>query len=110
MSVTFAVALRACCVAVVLGFATARAAEQPASPLIGATREQILTRLGEPRSQLATGNRLILFYPRERIVLRDDVVIEVEEIAPETPRRPATGGTSEPTPQTPAGQSPTTGV
>lgn len=80
---------------------------------MGATREQVLRRYGEPKSQMTTGNRLILFYQNERIVLRDDVVIEVEQLAPEAPRRPgetptppattpgpgtgATGGTSDPT-------------
>jgi hypothetical protein len=31
------------------------------------------------------GNRVIYFYPRERIVLRDNVVVEVEEIAADAP-------------------------
>ena len=93
MAVTFAVGLRACCVAVALLLATVRAAE-PASPLIGATREQVLTRYGEPKSQLAVGNRLVLNYPRERIVLRDDIVVEVEPLTAEPVRRPSEAETT----------------
>src|SRR5262245_44142748 len=80
MPVMFAVGLRACCFAVLLALGTVRAAEPP-HPLVGATREQVLTRYGEPRSQIESGNRVILFYPRERVILRDDVVIEVEQVS-----------------------------
>jgi hypothetical protein len=92
MAVTFAVVLRACCVAVGLLLITARAAE-PVSPLLGLTRDQLLSRHGEPRSQIATGSRVIYFYPRERVVLRDNVVVEVEAVAAEPappPSPPAT--------------------
>jgi hypothetical protein len=79
----------------------ARAAE-PVSPLVGQTRDQLLARYGEPRSQIERGNRVIYFYPRERVVLRDNVVVEVEEIsadsvAPTSPSTPAPEAAKEPT-------------
>ncbi|WP_414663307.1 restriction endonuclease [Horticoccus sp. 23ND18S-11] len=52
-------------------------------------REQLLTRLGEPKSQIAAGDRVIFYYAREKYVLRNDVVIEVEQVAAEVPRRSA---------------------
>lgn len=75
----FAVGFRSWCVAVALCLATAHAAEP--HPLLGASREQVLTSHGAPKSQLATGNREVLFYPGERLVLRDGIVVEVEPIA-----------------------------
>lgn len=98
-----------CGVAVGLWWASAYAAE-PVSPLVGATREQVISRLGEPKSQLAAGNRVVLLYARERIVLRDNVVVEVEPLAAEPVRRPSesnpsapAGTPSAPTPATTAG-------
>ena len=60
MSVPLALGLRAICVAVGLLLVTARGAE-PVSPLIGATKDQVLARYGEPKSQIAAGNRVIYF-------------------------------------------------
>jgi len=88
MRVNFEVALRACGVAAGLWLARAEAAE-PVSPLLGATQEQVLSRYGEPRSQMSAGDRLIFLYPRERVVLRGGVVIEVEAVVPEPVRRPS---------------------
>ena len=85
-----ATSLRACCAAVVLLLVGAQAAEQK-TPL-GATRAQVIDRLGEPRRVIATRDREVLFYPRERIVLREGVVIEVEplmEALPPPRRAPA---------------------
>lgn len=87
MPAKFVVALRACGVAVALGLLTAWAAE-PASPLLGATREQVLARLGEPRSQIEAGDRVVFFYAKERVIFRANVVVEVEAIVPEPVRRP----------------------
>jgi hypothetical protein len=104
MVVTFAVGLRACCVAVGLLLVTSRAAE-PVSPLIGATREQLLLRRGEPKSQMEAGNRVVYFYPRERVVLRDNVVIEVEPLAADSAEQPApTSPTTGNEGETPAGE------
>jgi NADPH-dependent 2,4-dienoyl-CoA reductase/sulfur reductase-like enzyme len=64
-------------------------AAEPVSPLLGATRAQVLAQYGEPRSQIETGGRLIFLYPRERVTFRGDVVIDVEPIVPEPVRRPA---------------------
>ena len=126
MSVLSVVGLRACCVAIALLIATARGAEQ--NPLIGATRDQVLSRYGEPKSQIESGNRVILLYPRERIILRDDVVIEVEPLLSDAPRRgsageaptappaatpapapPGTATTNPPAQSAPANQTPSTG-
>lgn len=87
MRVTFELALRAGCLAAGLWLAQADAAE-PVSPLMGATRAQVLSRYGEPRSQIAAGDRVIFLYPRERVTFRDDVVVDVEPIVPEPVRRP----------------------
>lgn len=87
MRENFEVALRACCVAAGLWLARAEAAE-PVSPLLGATQEQVLSRYGEPRSQMSAGDRLIFLYPRERVVFRGGVVIDVEAVVPEPVRRP----------------------
>ncbi len=83
----FAVGLRACCVAVALILATADAAEK--KPLIGATRVQVLERFGEPKSAIVAGTREVLFFARDRIVLRDGVVVEVEQLPAEQPVRRA---------------------
>ena len=106
MAVTFAVGLRACCVAVGLLMLTVRGAE-PVSPLIGLTRDQLLQRIGEPKSQIDAGARVIYFYPRERIVLRDNVVVEVDSLSPDAPPPPSPSETS--APGTRAATSPTQG-
>jgi hypothetical protein len=84
--------------------------KETSAPVIGLTRDQVIARYGEPRSQIIAGNRLIMFFARERIVLRDGRVVEVERLATETrpaapaptPGAPATG----PTTDTPATASP----
>ncbi len=48
---------------------------------MGWTRDQVLAKYGEPKSQIAAGNRLVMFYAKERLVLRDGVVIEVERLS-----------------------------
>ena len=106
MAVTFAVGLKACCVAVGLLMVTAAHAAEPISPLVGVTRDQLLSRYGEPKSQIETGNRVVFFYPREKIVLRDNIVVEVEQIAgeaaPSTPSEPPAAGVSPAAPAGPA--------
>ncbi len=88
MRSSFAPAWTACCVAVGLMLTVARGAEPP-HPLMGATRDQVLARYGEPKGQIALGSRTVLTYPREKLVLRDNVVIEVEVLSAEPIRRPA---------------------
>ncbi|HVS51140.1 MAG TPA: restriction endonuclease [Opitutaceae bacterium] len=89
-----ALGLRACGVAAGFFLTTAFAAEQKSSPpppapsLIGASREQVLARFGEPKSNIVVGPREILFFEHDRIVLRNNVVTEVERLAAEPPRRP----------------------
>lgn len=86
MRATFELAFRAGCLAAGLWLAQAEAAE-PVSPLMGATRAQVLARNGEPRSQIEVGDRLVFLYPRERVTFRGDVVVDVEPIVPEPVRR-----------------------
>lgn len=64
-----------------LALVLAANAAEPPSPLVGATREQVMARYGEPKSQIVIGNRVILNYQRERVILRDGVVVDVEKIA-----------------------------
>lgn len=109
MSVTLALGLRAICVAVGLLLVIARGAE-PVSPLVGATRDQVLARYGEPKSQIAAGNRVIYFYPREKIVLRDNVVVEVESFSMEPVRPPdAPANSNSPQQSAPRQSTPDTG-
>src|SRR5688572_11505502 len=84
------VSFSVCCVAIGLVCAnTARAAEPKHHPLIGATRAQIVGRVGEPTSQIVTGNREVLFFDRERFELVDGVVTFAERIAADPPPSPA---------------------
>lgn len=61
---------------------------QPSPPPVGATREQVVERLGEPKSQLKAGPREILFFAYVKVTLRNDVVVETEELADELAPRP----------------------
>ncbi|MBL9187260.1 MAG: restriction endonuclease [Opitutaceae bacterium] len=74
------------CVAAGLLLATLHAAEPP-HPLVGATRDQVFAQYGEPKGVISVGNRTVLTYPQERLVLRDNVVVEVERLASEPVRR-----------------------
>ena len=86
MPASLASVLRVCSVAFALILGGVRAAE-PVSPLIGATLEQVVAKYGEPKSQITVGDRLVIFYPKERIVVRGGRVIEVEQLAAEPVRR-----------------------
>lgn len=85
----FVVGLRACSVAAILALTVAEAAEPKPASLMGATREQVLARLGEPRSNIVAGTREVLLFERERVVLRNNVVVEVDLIPVEPAPRPA---------------------
>ena len=96
-----AVGLRACGVALALGLAAVCGAEiKP--PVIGATRAQVLERYGEPVSTIVAGNREVLFFAHDRIVLRDGVVVEAEPIMAEAPARPPAPVAPPPAAATPA--------
>jgi hypothetical protein len=84
----FAPVFRACCVVGVLLFATARAADQKPA-LIGATRDQVVAQFGAPKSHIVAGDRELIFYPGQKLTLRDNVVVEVEEIPIESTPPPA---------------------
>lgn len=99
MPPTIAYRLRHICVVMALTLAAANAAET-APVLIGASRDQVIRQLGDPKSQIAAGNRVVMFFARERVVLRDGVVVEVERIAAEPVRR--TAPPPAPAPATPA--------
>ena len=68
----------------------ALAAEPAGAPtLMGLTRAQVFTRLGRPKSQIVAGNRVVMFFDKERLVLRDGIVIEEEQLSSEpVARRP----------------------
>lgn len=78
--------LRLCCIAAILLVATIQAGEPP-HPLMGLTRDQIINRQGEPRSQMMAGGREVMFYPRERLFLTNGVVVEVERLTADLPRK-----------------------
>jgi hypothetical protein len=82
--------LRAFCAMVALALVMPAFAEQAKPPsLVGTTREQLLDRFGEPKSQIQAGPREIIFFPHLKVTLRNGVVIETEEVADEPPpRRP----------------------
>ncbi len=87
MRFTTAVALRACiCAGTLLLACAAGTAEKSAA--IGATRAEVLALYGEPRSVMVAGNRELMWYEGQRLVLRDGVVIEVNPLAPEPVRPP----------------------
>lgn len=61
--------------------------EKPAS-FIGNSRDQVYSRLGEPRSVMKTGVREIMFFPKLKVTFRNGVVVETEEIFEEPPPPP----------------------
>ncbi len=75
---------RACCIAGGLMLCSVFAADRKPS-LIGATRAEVLARFGDPKGNLVVGNREVLYFTGERITLRDDRVIDVEEVPVEAP-------------------------
>jgi len=79
MELKFAAGLRAFCLVAVLVFATLRGADQRPSP-VGLTRAQLLESYGEPKGQVSAGDREIMSFARERVVLRNGVVVEVEPL------------------------------
>ncbi len=78
----------ACCLATGLLLSVLRGAEPP-HPLMGATRDDVLARYGEPKGQISVGARMVLTYPKEKLILRNNVVVEVEPVAAEPVRRSA---------------------
>lgn len=82
--------LRALCAALALVFVLSAFAEQSKAPsLVGNTRDQILARLGEPKSQIKAGAREIMFFAHVKLTLRNDVVVEAEAIGDEPPAKHA---------------------
>jgi hypothetical protein len=83
--------------ALVLAVAIPAFAQQKSPPLIGATRDQVVARLGDPKSNLKAGAREVLFYSHLKLTLRNGLVIDSEELADEPVKR-----TPEPAPTTAA--------
>ena len=79
--------IRACGLVGALTLCLAFGAERKPS-LIGATRDEVIARFGEPKSNIVAGSREVLFFTGERVVLRDNRVIEAEEIPVEAPPPP----------------------
>src|SRR3954470_17369571 len=77
---------RAGCLAMVLLLPAVFAADSK-SPLLGLRRDQVIQQLGEPKNQLTAGTRVIMIFARERVILRDGVVVDVEMLPPETGKR-----------------------
>lgn len=69
------------------GQAADKQKDKPAS-LMGATKEQVYSRLGEPRSVMKAGVREIMFFPKVKVTLRNGVVIETEEMFEDAPTPP----------------------
>jgi hypothetical protein len=89
MPFKFAPRLRACGAIASLLLGAALMAAEGTSPFIGLTRDQVLAKLGQPKSNIAAGDREVLFFTRERLVLRNNVVVEAEDIPVEPPPPPA---------------------
>jgi hypothetical protein len=86
------------------------------SPLLGLTREQLLDKLGEPKSNIAAGGREVVFFAKERVVLRNGIVVEVDLLPPDFGARratsapaPAPAPTAAPTASAPAAPTPVPG-
>ncbi len=93
------------CAAVVFTLAvSAQPAAKPAS-FVGSTRDQVIAKLGEPKSNLKAGAREVLFFPHVKLTLRNGVVIESEEVSDESGLKrasetaPAPAAPPAPTPQ-----------
>lgn len=81
------------------------AAEKEKTPsIIGNTKDQVYSRLGEPRSVMKAGAREIMFFPKLKVTFRNGLVVETEEIFEEPPPPPPPRKTVE----TPAAASTTT--
>lgn len=88
MRPTTAAALRTLCVTLLALGLVASAPAAEARALIGLTRDQVIEQLGEVKSLINAGSREVLFFERDRVTLRDGVVIEVDGIAPPRPTPP----------------------
>jgi hypothetical protein len=96
MRPTFVVRLKVVGVALGLGMAALQAADPQQPSMMGATRDQLIARYGEPKSQIVAGNRVVLFFARDKFVLRDGVVIEVERLPDAAARAPTPPSQAQP--------------
>ncbi len=58
-------------------------AQTKPSSLVGKSRDQIVAQLGEPKSNIKAGSREMLFFAHLKVTLKNDVVIETEELTDE---------------------------
>lgn len=105
MRPTFPAGFRVGCAAVALLIGVMASAAEP-HPLMGASRDEVLARYGEPKSTLIGGGREILYFAKERLVLRGGKVVEVERIFTEPSRRPAPQPAAPPATPAPATETP----
>ncbi|PTY00504.1 hypothetical protein DB354_01300 [Opitutus sp. ER46] len=56
------------------------AAGDPKPTPLGITREQVIAVRGEPKSHIVAGDREVLLFPDERVILRNQRVVEVEPV------------------------------
>ena len=75
--------VHAICAAFVLAVMPPAIGQQKPPPLVGKSRDQIVAQLGEPKSNIRAGTREMLFFTHLKVTLRNDVVIETEELADE---------------------------
>lgn len=71
----------------------ALAQTKPAS-MVGQTRDQIVTQLGEPKSNIKAGTREVLFFDHLKITMRNNVAIESEVVADDAPAPKRSGETA----------------
>jgi hypothetical protein len=69
------------------------------SSLVGLSKDQVYSQLGEPRSQLRAGAREIMFFAKVKVTFRNGIVIETEPLVDDTapkraPEIPASAATN----------------
>ncbi len=91
-----------------VSLAPLRAADKEKSPYIGLTKEQVYARLGDARNSIRVGTREVMFFSKVKLTLRNNVVVETEEIDETTSvvKRPATPAPEVVTPVTPTPAAP----
>ncbi|MSU23975.1 MAG: restriction endonuclease [Opitutus sp.] len=77
--------LHAICATLILAMVAPALAQTKPPSLLGETREQVLDRFGEPKSQIVAGPRSVLFFARIKVTFKNGVVIETEDLPDESP-------------------------
>lgn len=67
----------------------AEAEREKASSYVGMTRDQVYARLGDPQNLMKAGAREVMFFAKVKLTLRNNIVVETEDIFDEiASRRP----------------------